>query len=61
VQVVIVAEVWKHAYSSEASREAWVGSVVNYPKWDFCNIFCNWESGLHVARGPYVVQAWRKR
>jgi len=45
VQVLIIAEVWKQAHSSETCCEARVGSVVvKYPKSDFCNIFCNWES-----------------
>jgi len=48
---------------SEACREARVGFVVNYPKSDFCNIFCNWESSRgprEKLSGPYDVQAWIK-
>jgi len=39
-----------------------VGNVITNPKLDFCNIFCSWKSSreLHVARGPYVVQAYSR-
>jgi len=56
VQVLIIADVWKQADSTEACCEARVGSVVNYPKSDFCNICCKWES----SHGSYVVQACSK-
>ena len=60
VQVLIITEVWMQGDSSEACREARIGSDVNSPKSDFFSIFCHWESSRQpdVAHGLYVVQAY---
>jgi len=56
VQFIIITEIWKQADSLKACCEARVGSVVNYPKSNFCNIFCYWKSFCR----PYVLQACYK-
>jgi len=55
VQVLIIAEVWKQAHSSEACRETRVGSVVNYPRSDFWIHFRQMRMVSRVACDPRAV------